>query len=151
MGRGRLGAEGDGILPAVLDFLRPFAFTAFHPHHLQISPEYTSQIGKIKYMRRLGLSIHESASYVIGLGKFDKLTLPVELEELLPASTPKELKKQWATVTRAFSGIRTHAFYLQITEKDWSKRKKKELKNYAAILKEKDNPMPILSKSKTSI
>lgn len=120
----------------------------------KISPEYTSQIGKIKYMRRLGLSIHESASYVIGLvgmGKFDKLTLPVELEELLPASTPKELKKQWATVTRAFSGIRTHAFYLQITEKDWSKRKKKELKNYAAILKEKDNPMPILSKSKTSI
>ncbi len=30
-----------------------------------VNPAYTSQIGKMKYMRRFGLTIHESASFVI--------------------------------------------------------------------------------------
>ena len=34
---------------------------------IKINPAYTSQIGKILYMRKLGISIHEAASYVIGL------------------------------------------------------------------------------------
>lgn len=42
----------------------------------QINPAYTSQTGKIKYMKKYGLSIHESASFVIarrGLGIIDKI------------------------------------------------------------------------------
>ena len=30
-----------------------------------VNPAYTSQIGKIKYMRRFGLTVHEAASFVI--------------------------------------------------------------------------------------
>ena len=40
------------------------------------NPAYTSQIGKLKYMKTLGLSIHDSASFVIGrrcLGYKEKL------------------------------------------------------------------------------
>lgn len=56
-----------------------------------VNPTYTSQIGKIKYMLRYGLSVHESASYVIGrrgLSIIDKLQkqyyneLPVEHQQL---------------------------------------------------------------------
>lgn len=56
-----------------------------------VNPAYTSQIGKIKYMLRYGLSVHESASYVIGrrgLSIIDKLQkqyyneLPVEHQQL---------------------------------------------------------------------
>ena len=32
----------------------------------KINPSFTSQQGKLKYMRRLGLSIHESAALCIG-------------------------------------------------------------------------------------
>ena len=52
----------------------------------------------------MGLSIHEAASYVIGLvgmGKNELLGLPPELEELLPDSAPQDLKKRWAMVSRA--------------------------------------------------
>ena len=31
-----------------------------------VNPAYTSQMGKVKYMSRYGLSIHEAASLVIG-------------------------------------------------------------------------------------
>ena len=58
----------------------------------------------------MGLSIHEAASYVIGLvgmGKNELLGLPPELEELLPDSAPQDLKKRWAMVSRAFKNIRT--------------------------------------------
>ena len=53
----------------------------------------------MRYMRQMGLSIHEAASYVIGLvgmGKTELLGLPPELEELLPESAPQDLKKRWA-------------------------------------------------------
>ena len=32
----------------------------------QVNPAYTSQIGKLKYMKKLGISIHIAAAYVIG-------------------------------------------------------------------------------------
>ena len=101
-------------------------------------------------MRQMGLSIHEAASYVIGLvgmGKNELLGLPPELEELLPDSAPQDLKKRWAMVSRAFKNIRTHAFYQRVIPADWSGRKKKGLKNYAAILKEKDDLSLIPSKA----
>lgn len=116
----------------------------------KVPPEYTSQIGKLRYMRQMGLSIHEAASYVIGLvgmGKTELLSLPPELEELLPESAPQDLKKRWAMVSRAFKNIRTHAFYQRVIPADWSGRKKKGLKNYAAILKEKDDLSLIPSKA----
>ena len=31
----------------------------------EVNPAYTSQIGKMKYMKRFGISIHEAASFVI--------------------------------------------------------------------------------------
>lgn len=40
-----------------------------YKHHLAIrfvNPAYTSQIGKIKWMRRYGITIHESAAFAIG-------------------------------------------------------------------------------------
>ena len=61
---------------------------------IKINPAYTSQIGKILYMRRLGISIHEAASYVIGLkgmGLRDKLTLEEEMAARLTDSLKKEL------------------------------------------------------------
>ena len=41
-----------------------------------INPAYTSQTGKIKYMKQFGMSIHESAALVIGrraMGYTDRL------------------------------------------------------------------------------
>ena len=32
----------------------------------EVNPAYTSQIGRLKYMRRKGINIHSSAAYVIG-------------------------------------------------------------------------------------
>lgn len=103
----------------------------------KVPPEHTSQIGKLRYMRQMGLSIHEAASF----------GLPPELEELLPESAPQDLKKRWAMVSRAFKNIRTHAFYQRVIPADWSGRKKKGLKNYAAMLKEKDDLSLIPSKA----
>ncbi|WP_234987476.1 IS200/IS605 family accessory protein TnpB-related protein [Halolactibacillus halophilus] len=43
-----------------------------------VNPAYTSQIGKMKYMKRLGVSIHMAAAYVIArraMGVFDAYTV----------------------------------------------------------------------------
>lgn len=64
---------------------------------IKINPAYTSQIGKILYMRRLGISIHEAASYVIGLkgmGLRDKLTLEEEMAARLTDSLKKNCQME---------------------------------------------------------
>jgi IS605 OrfB family transposase len=78
-----------------------------------VNPAYTSQIGKMKYMKRLGVSIHMAAAYVIArraMGFNEKL--PPMLYPLVPE------QKQglhhwagWAYMTRTLSFVRTHAFY----------------------------------------
>ena len=51
----------------------------------KVNPAFTSQIGKIKYMRHYGLTVHEAASFVIGrraMGFSEKL--PRTLLHLIP-------------------------------------------------------------------
>lgn len=58
-----------------------------YKHHLAIrfvNPAYTSQIGKIKWMRRYGMTIHESAAFAIG-------RRALGLKEALPKWLNKQL------------------------------------------------------------
>ena len=79
----------------------------------EVNPAYTSQIGKIKYMRRLGISIHEAASYVIARRAMGfKEILPPALHSLVP-----EQKQglhhwaHWAYISNSLSNIRKNTFY----------------------------------------
>ena len=71
-------------------------------HVTFVNPAYTSQTGKVKYMHRYGLSVHESAAYVIGrrgLGIIDKL--PEEYAKKLTAKNRQLSRmKQWAKAYR---------------------------------------------------
>lgn len=71
-----------------------------------VSPAYTSQTGKLKYMRRYGLSVHGSASFVIarrGLGFIDKVPkLPNISEKIF--RLPR--MKQWGRIYRKSKVIR---------------------------------------------
>jgi hypothetical protein len=78
-----------------------------------VNPAYTSQIGKMKYMKRLGVSIHMAAAYVIARRAMGfKEILPPMLYSLVP-----EQKQglhhwtHWAYMTRTLSFVRTHTFY----------------------------------------
>lgn len=93
---------------------------------IKINPAYTSQIGKILYMRRLGISIHEAASYAIGLkgmGLRDKLIPEEKMAARLTYSLKEELSngkdiyglmKVWKYISDKLSGIYTHSFYRPI-------------------------------------
>ncbi|UJL45442.1 IS200/IS605 family accessory protein TnpB-related protein [Virgibacillus sp. NKC19-16] len=79
----------------------------------EVNPAYTSQIGKMKYMKRLGISIHEAASYVIARRAMGfKEKLPPVLHSLVP-----EKKQglhhwaQWAYISNSLSNIRKNTFY----------------------------------------
>ena len=90
---------------------------------IKINPAYTSQIGKILYMRKPGISIHEAASYVIGLkgmGLRDKLIPEEKMAARLTDSLKEELSngkdisglmKVWKYISDKLSGIYTHSFY----------------------------------------
>lgn len=79
----------------------------------EVNPAYTSQIGKIKYMKRLGVSIHQAASYVIARRAMGfKETLPPVLHSLLPEKiVGLHHWAQWKWVSSRLSDIRKHAFY----------------------------------------
>ncbi|MEQ2528038.1 IS200/IS605 family accessory protein TnpB-related protein [Bacillaceae bacterium CLA-AA-H227] len=78
-----------------------------------VNPAYTSQIGKIKYMKRLGISIHQAASYVIARRAMGfKETLPPVLHSLLPEKIAGlHHWAQWKWVSSCLSDVRKHAFY----------------------------------------
>ncbi|MEQ2528548.1 IS200/IS605 family accessory protein TnpB-related protein [Bacillaceae bacterium CLA-AA-H227] len=78
-----------------------------------VNPAYTSQIGKIKYMKRLGISIHQAASYVIARRAMGfKETLPPVLHSLLPEKMAGlHHWAQWKWVSSCLSNVRKHAFY----------------------------------------
>ncbi|WP_458415474.1 IS200/IS605 family accessory protein TnpB-related protein [Schinkia sp. CFF1] len=64
-------------------------------HVYEVNPAYTSQIGKLKYMKRFGISIHQAASYVIArrvMGYKEKL--PPVLHSLVPEK--KQGLHHWA-------------------------------------------------------
>ncbi|GGM28142.1 hypothetical protein GCM10011351_12550 [Paraliobacillus quinghaiensis] len=79
----------------------------------EVNPAYTSQIGKMKYMKRFGISIHESASYTIARRAMGfKEKLPPALHSLVP-----EQKQglhhwaQWRSFSSCLSFVRVHVFY----------------------------------------
>ncbi len=80
----------------------------------ETNPAYTSQIGKMKYMKRFGISIHQAASYVIArraMGFREKL--PPVLRALLPEKMiGAHHWVQWRYVSNHLKEVRTHAFYL---------------------------------------
>jgi IS605 OrfB family transposase len=80
----------------------------------EVNPAYTSQIGKMKYMKRFGISIHEAASFVIARRAMGfKEKLPPVLGVLLPEKiTDAHHWVQWKYVSKMLKGIRTHSFYL---------------------------------------
>lgn len=93
---------------------------------IKIDPAYTSQIGKILYMRKLGISIHAAASYVIGLkgmGLLEKLRPEPEMTDRLTDSLKEgladqnsmdSLMKAWKYISGKFSDVYTHSFYRQV-------------------------------------
>jgi len=61
----------------------------------EVNPAYTSQIGKLKYMKQHGLSIHQAASYVIARRAMGfKEKLPPVLHSLVPEK--KQGLHHWA-------------------------------------------------------
>ena len=79
----------------------------------EVNPAYTSQIGKMKYMKRFGISIHQAAAFVIarrGLGFKEKL--PPVLYSLLPEKiTGLHHWVHWKHVMNLLNDVRTCAFY----------------------------------------
>ena len=105
---------------------------------IEVNPAYTSFSGKVVFMRKMGISIHEAASYVIGLiGMGIYPEVPEVYRSLLPKAkkkavckekpenadknkkpkkemTPGEhFRKNWSSVYKKLKGVRTHAFYLK--------------------------------------
>ncbi|MFD3449388.1 IS200/IS605 family accessory protein TnpB-related protein [Microbacteriaceae bacterium 4G12] len=79
----------------------------------EVNPAYTSQIGKIKYMKRFGISIHQAASYVISRRAMGfKEKLPPVLYSLLPEKmVGLHHWAQWKYWSRILSDLRVHTFY----------------------------------------
>ncbi|MGN0510701.1 MAG: hypothetical protein ACI4GE_04055 [Lachnospiraceae bacterium] len=118
----------------------------------KINPAYTSQIGKFLYMRKFGISIHEAASYTVGLKGMefvDKLMPDKRLIELLPAKIKASVMNDpdifsvmnaWKKIAAAFHGIPAHCFFRELPydalDQDAHKMKKhKTLKMLADEMK----------------
>ncbi len=120
----------------------------------KVDPAYTSQAGKMLFMRKLGISIHSAASYTIGLrglGK-DHLLMPDKrLLVLIPEAKPKtyvvsdgtkitypldQFKHVWAAMTKAFGKIPKHRFYGKIPYDALLAAKRPSLKTVAAAMAE---------------
>lgn len=95
-----------------------------------VNPSYTSQIGKLKYMKQKGISIHTSASYVIGRRGMD-------YNEKLKQYRKYNL--DWKKLSKEFKGIWTNWLYRVPDIKDYP-----NIKEYVKEIKE-------LNKSKTKI
>lgn len=77
---------------------------------MTVHPAYTSISGKMKYMKRLGISIHQSAAFTIGrrgLGYQEKI--PTNLKPYV-TNQQEHHWKQWQVLQKMFN-IRTHLFY----------------------------------------
>ena len=102
----------------------------------KVNPAYTSQIGKLKFMRQLGLSIHEAAAYAIGRRAMDiEDQVPNSLVHLIPEKTRKKhYWSHWAYLYRATKNIPTNTFYRKVdawqckTTAAWKKALKEDPK-----------------------
>ena len=85
------------------------------------NPAYTSQIGKLKYMKPLGLSIHDSAAYVIGrrcLGFKEKL--PKIYSKFLSSELKtKHHWSQWNYISKNLKNVNISNFYQNIETKNY--------------------------------
>ena len=91
----------------------------------KVNPAYTSQIGKFKYMRMYGLSVHQAAAFAIarrGLNLNDPI--PNDMKHMIPEKLAvKNDWTQWSYVLRNTKGLPPHSLYA----KDFS------YKNYNSI------------------
>ena len=115
---------------------------------IYVSPAYTSFWGKLLFMRKYGISIHTAAAYCIGLRaleRLDELTIPDVYGHLLDSKKqtgPYYAAEKDAALYKKLSGIRTHAFYLDLPDlgtvaklKDWLRQNDKSCPAwYAAAL-----------------
>lgn len=120
---------------------------------VEVDPAYTSQIGKILYMRKMGISIHEAASYTIGLkgmrmyrrlipGRRLKELLPESAKKAFPVKDDQQLHAVWKPIVKAFKGVRTHEFYRQIPYKALKNKRNPGLRALASEM-EKWRPAPV--------
>lgn len=75
---------------------------------VKVNPAFTSQIGKFKYMRHYGISVHEAAAFVIGrrgLGYQDKLPKP--MRHLIPDG--KKNRHHWSHWSYLMTQLKTYA------------------------------------------
>ncbi|WP_129728365.1 IS200/IS605 family accessory protein TnpB-related protein [Ectobacillus funiculus] len=78
----------------------------------EVNPAFTSQIGKMKYMKQMHISIHQAASYVIGRrGMNLKEQVPKLLRIYTERKDGEHHWKQWSVLTKAFKALRPHVFY----------------------------------------
>jgi IS605 OrfB family transposase len=76
----------------------------------EVNPAFTSVSGKLKYMRKFGISIHQAAAFTIGrrgLGYKEKVP------KLFQKYVPKDVShhwKHWSILNKKFS-VRTHTLY----------------------------------------
>ncbi|MFC6603886.1 IS200/IS605 family accessory protein TnpB-related protein [Ectobacillus funiculus] len=78
----------------------------------EVNPAFTSQIGKMKYMKQMHISIHQAASYVIGRrGMNLKEQVPKVLRIYTERKDGEHHWKQWSVLTKAFKVLRPHVFY----------------------------------------
>lgn len=91
---------------------RKFAFAVY-----KTDPSYTSFIGKVKYMRKYGISIHTSAAYVIGMRSMAETSEKFSWYEQIPTqylihvNTTDPIKKQWQILYKKLKNIPAHCFY----------------------------------------
>ena len=87
------------------------------------NPAYTSQIGKLKYMKPLGLSIHTSAAYVIGrrcLGFKEKVP-KIYKKFLSKEQKARHHWSQWSYISKSLKQVETDKFYKTINAKNVNK------------------------------
>jgi IS605 OrfB family transposase len=101
----------------------------------KVNPAYTSQIGKIKYMKQKGLSIHVSAAYVIGRRALRKKErLPFELKEFLSEKIiQKHHWSHWSFISKTLKEVRPKFFYTSF-DKEMKLLTCKSLKEYKEVL-----------------
>jgi IS605 OrfB family transposase len=77
---------------------------------IQVNPAYTSISGKMKYMRKLGISIHQSAAYTIGRRGLEyKEKAPKVLNKYI-IQNEKHHGSHWSILNKKIS-INTNSFY----------------------------------------
>lgn len=82
---------------------------------IKVNPAYTSQIGKMKYMKHMRSTVHLAASYVIGrrgMGFSEKV--PAYLKELIPDN--KKYSHHWKKYAHLMTALKNFKVKFFLTE-----------------------------------